>query len=144
MRKSAFCIWENKGADQLCSHCAADQRLCFATLKVQSLYFLTLKFQASSHLQWLCSLICVRPGWKHRRQLFSQRGSYVHVFLVYFSFYCAIYSAFYKKYSYWGSMNQEAMIYMNMIVCHVRPFSYFFLFNNKISFQIRNYSQINL
>ena len=29
MRKPAFCIWENKGADQLqCNH-TADQRICF-------------------------------------------------------------------------------------------------------------------
>ena len=29
MRKPAFCIYENKDADQLRSNCAADQRLCF-------------------------------------------------------------------------------------------------------------------
>ena len=29
MRKPAFCISENKGAFQLRSNCAADQRLCF-------------------------------------------------------------------------------------------------------------------
>ena len=29
MRKPAFCICENKGADQLSSHRAADQLLCF-------------------------------------------------------------------------------------------------------------------
>ena len=29
MRKPAFCISENKAADQLRSNCAADQRLCF-------------------------------------------------------------------------------------------------------------------
>ena len=29
MRKPAFCIFENKDADQLRSNCAADQRLCF-------------------------------------------------------------------------------------------------------------------
>ena len=29
MRKLEFCIRKNKGADQLRSHCAADQRLCF-------------------------------------------------------------------------------------------------------------------
>ena len=29
MRKTAFCICENKDADQLRSNCAADQRLCF-------------------------------------------------------------------------------------------------------------------
>ena len=29
MRKSAFCIYENKDADQLRGNCEADQRLCF-------------------------------------------------------------------------------------------------------------------
>ena len=29
MRKPAFCICENKDADQLRSYCTADQRLCF-------------------------------------------------------------------------------------------------------------------
>ena len=29
MRKPTFCICENKGADQLCSNCTADQHLCF-------------------------------------------------------------------------------------------------------------------
>ena len=29
VRKPAFCIYENKDADQLRSNCAADQRLCF-------------------------------------------------------------------------------------------------------------------
>ena len=29
MRKPAFCICKNKGVDQLCGNCAADQPLCF-------------------------------------------------------------------------------------------------------------------
>ena len=29
MRKSTNCICENKGADQMCSNCTADQRICF-------------------------------------------------------------------------------------------------------------------
>ena len=29
MRKPEFGLSENKGADQLCSNCIADQRLCF-------------------------------------------------------------------------------------------------------------------
>ena len=29
MKKPDFCLCENKGADQLCSNCTADQRLCF-------------------------------------------------------------------------------------------------------------------
>ena len=48
MRKPAFCICENKDADQLRGNREADQRLVFATYILQSLYFLNLKFQASS------------------------------------------------------------------------------------------------
>ena len=38
-------------------------------------YFLNPKFQASSHLLWLYSQVCVGPGWKPRRPVYSQRGS---------------------------------------------------------------------
>ena len=34
----------------------------FTTRILQSLYFLNPKFQGSSHLLWLYSLVCVRPG----------------------------------------------------------------------------------
>ena len=34
------------------------------------------KLQASSHLVWLYSLVCVGPGRKPRRPVFSERGSY--------------------------------------------------------------------
>ena len=47
----------------------------FAIRIVQSLFFLNPKFQASSHLLWLCSPDCVGPGRKPRRPVFSQRGS---------------------------------------------------------------------
>ena len=47
----------------------------FATRIVQSLYFVNPKFQASSHPLWLCSSVCVRPGRKPRRPVFSQQGS---------------------------------------------------------------------
>ena len=71
MRKPAFCICENKDADQLHgnSNHAADQHLCFRFL-VQFLFFLNRKSQASSHLLWLYSPVCVRPCWKPRRQVF--------------------------------------------------------------------------
>ena len=49
----------------------------FATRIVQFLYFLNPKFQASSHLMWLYSPVCVGPGRKPRRPVFSQRGSFV-------------------------------------------------------------------
>ena len=49
-----------------------------ATRIVESLLFLYPKLQASSHLLWLCSPVCVGPGQKPRRPVFSQRGSYEH------------------------------------------------------------------
>ena len=73
MRKPAFCICEYKGADQLRSKYAADQRLCFHF--IDSSIPLVHKFQASSHLLWLYCPVCVRPGPKPQRQVFSQQGS---------------------------------------------------------------------
>ena len=55
MRKHAFCILENKGADQLSGYLAADQRHCFHYVDSIS----PLKFQASSHLLLLYNQICV-------------------------------------------------------------------------------------
>ena len=75
MRKPAFCICVNKDADQLRSNCAADQRLCFRYTDSTSLYYLNPKFQGSSHLMRLYSPVCVEPGRKPRRPVFSQRGS---------------------------------------------------------------------
>ena len=78
MRKPAFCICENKDADQLRGNREADliSAFVFATRIVQSLYFLNPKFQASGHLLWLYSLVCVGPGRKPRRPVFSERGSF--------------------------------------------------------------------
>ena len=59
MRKPDFCICENKDADQLRGSRKADQRPCFATQIVQSLFN-----TASSHLLWRYRLVCVRPGRK--------------------------------------------------------------------------------
>ena len=39
MRKPHFCLCENKGADQLCSYCTADQRLCSYCTADQRLCF---------------------------------------------------------------------------------------------------------
>ena len=63
MGKTTNCICETKGADQLCSNCTADQRLCFRYTEVPCLYFLNPKFPVSSHLLCLYSPVCVRPGW---------------------------------------------------------------------------------
>ena len=65
-----FAYAKSKSADQLRGNHAADQRLCF----LYTIYFLNLKFQASSHLLWLYSPVCVgmveNPG-----QVFLQHGS---------------------------------------------------------------------
>ena len=87
MRKLPFCICENKCADQLCSFQTAQliSAFVFATQIGQSLYFLNPKFQASGHLLWLYSPVCVGPGWKPRRQVFLRRGSYYeHVLHLFF------------------------------------------------------------
>ena len=55
----------------------------FATWIVQYLYFLNTKFQASSHLQWLHSLVCVRPGQKPHCWL-----SHVAAHIYFFSPFC--------------------------------------------------------
>ena len=34
MRQQAFCLCENKGADQLCGYCTADQCLCFRYIDI--------------------------------------------------------------------------------------------------------------
>ena len=63
MRKSTICICENKDADQL--RVVTPKLISayvFATQIVQFFYFLNPKFQASSHLLYLYSLVCVGPG----------------------------------------------------------------------------------
>ena len=69
MSRPAFCICENKDADQLRGYCfAVTAKLIsvfvFAIWIVQYLYFLNPKFLASSHLLWLYSPVCVGPDWK--------------------------------------------------------------------------------
>ena len=62
MRKPDSCICVNKGGEQVCDNRTADQRLCFATLIVRSLYFTYPKFQVSDHVLLLYSPVCVGPG----------------------------------------------------------------------------------
>ena len=64
MRKPAFCICENKDADQLRGNCEADQRLCFRCMDSTIPLLPKYKFQASSHLVWSCSLVYVGTGQK--------------------------------------------------------------------------------
>ena len=44
----------------------------FATWIVQSLFYLNPKFQASSHLLWVYIQVCVGPGRKPQRPVFSR------------------------------------------------------------------------
>ena len=76
MRNPAFCICENKGADQLCGNNTADQHLCFATYIVQFLYLLNLKFQTFNHFLWLYSRICVEPV-SNPQDMFSHDVAYI-------------------------------------------------------------------
>ena len=60
MRKPDFCICENKDADQLRSNTAQlISAFVFAIRIVRSLFYLNPKFQASSYILWLYSLVCV-------------------------------------------------------------------------------------
>ena len=72
MKKTAFCICENKDADQLCGDREADQRVCLRNTDSTILYYLNPKFQASSYLLRLHSPVCVGPGQKSLRPVFSQ------------------------------------------------------------------------
>ena len=47
----------------------------FATLILQFLFILNPNFQVSSHLLCLYSSVCVGPGRKPQRPVFSRRGS---------------------------------------------------------------------
>ena len=86
VRKPAFCICENKDADQLRGNREADQRLCFRYLDSTIHILPKSNFQASSHIQWLRSPLCVGPGRKPWRLVFSQQGSYHKA--IYVQFYC--------------------------------------------------------
>ena len=71
MRKPDFCLGENKGADQLRGNREADHRLCFR----YSDSTIPLLFKASSSFLSLYRPVCVGPGRKPRRPVFSRRGS---------------------------------------------------------------------
>ena len=74
--KNCFFAIAKTKAQKDASNCASDQRLCFPWI-AQFLFYLNSKFQASSHLLRLYSLVCVRPGLKPRRPVFSQRSSII-------------------------------------------------------------------
>ena len=61
-RKPAICKGENKGADHMCSNCTVDQCLCFHPIDTTMSLLSNMKFQASSLLLWMYSLVCVGPS----------------------------------------------------------------------------------
>ena len=71
MRNPAVCLCENKDADHLRGNRDADQRLCFHY--IDSTIPLLPQYEISS--LYPSSVVCVRPGRKPRRPVFSQRGS---------------------------------------------------------------------
>ena len=75
MRKPEFCLCENKGADQLCSNCTADLRLCFRYTDSTFSLLLILKLS-----RFYVSSVTVQAGLcrtcsETRRPVFSRRGS---------------------------------------------------------------------
>ena len=58
-----FIFYEPRSKENLLS--------AYAKRNAHHLYFLNPKFQASSHLLWLYSLVCVDIGQKPQRQVFS-------------------------------------------------------------------------
>ena len=50
-----------------------DRGISHVYLILQSLYFLNLKFQASSHLLWLYCPVCVRPGQKPKKDFLAMQ-----------------------------------------------------------------------
>ena len=81
--KPAFCICENKEQISFAVTAKLIRTFVFATRMVQSLFFLNPKFQVTSYLLWLHSLVCVGPGRKPRRPVFSERGSYSKCLYIY-------------------------------------------------------------
>ena len=78
MRKPAFAYAKTKTQISCAGTAQLISAFVFAKQIVQSLYFLYPKFQAYSNLLWLYSPVCVGPGQKPRRPVFSERGSYLH------------------------------------------------------------------
>ena len=78
MRKPAFCICENKDADQLRGNREADQHLCFRYIDS------TIPLLPKSYLLRLYNPVCVGPGRKPRRPVFTQRDPLCRSFSIYY------------------------------------------------------------
>ena len=64
MRKPAFCICENKDADQLRGNREADQHLCFRYMDSVIPLLSKSKISGPGRILWLWSPVCVGPGRK--------------------------------------------------------------------------------
>ena len=74
-RKPTKCLGKNKGADQLCSNCTADQRLCFSLLTqiVQYLFYFNPKIMllacfSSCTCRFVSDLVGNPKCWFSQRQ----------------------------------------------------------------------------
>ena len=78
MRKPTICICEN--ADQHCSNCTAVFATDIVHVQLLFFFFINIKFQVSSYLLFLYSLLCVVPGRKSRKPF-----SFFFFFLFFFA-----------------------------------------------------------
>ena len=77
--ETGFCLSENKEADQMCNNCTVDQPSHFRFTDRRIPFSLSNpKFQASSLLIWLYSLVCVEAGRKRQWSTFSRDGSIIN------------------------------------------------------------------
>ena len=79
MGKVTIYIGENKGTDQLCSNCEADQRLCFryTDSKIPLLSKTKISSLKPSSVTVQVSMSCVIPGRKPKLLVFSCKGSFI-------------------------------------------------------------------
>ena len=76
VRKPAFAHAKTKTQISFAVTAKLISAFVFATRIVQSLYYLNPKSHATNRLLWLYSPVCVGPGRKPRRPVFSERGSF--------------------------------------------------------------------
>ena len=76
MRKPAFAYAKTKTQISFAVSAKLISTFVFAIRIVQSLIYLNPKFQASSHLLWLYSLVCVAPG-RNPEERFSHNEAHI-------------------------------------------------------------------
>ena len=73
--KTGFCICETKTQISFAVTAKLISAFVFTAQIVKSFYSLNPEFHVSNHLLWLYSPVCIGPGRKPRRPVFSERGS---------------------------------------------------------------------